>query len=187
MSQVQNTDLSPDQYYSPSTMEQLSGTRNGKSQATSRQQNMSSSRTPGAGPVPRLQKIKSVQELQPRINSQPPFRRANPEGGFISVREIATFSILLLTCAAQPLQALTTHLPSTYRICNPTFKYESSRNPRRVLTKPSKGVKNDGYDNEDSDYILYVNDILGSEETGHKSVPLRELVCTYLHSIGIGI
>jgi len=39
-----------------------------------------------------------------------------------------------------------------------------------VLTKPSKGCKNDGYDNEDSDYILYVNDILGSEETGHKSV-----------------
>jgi hypothetical protein len=40
-----------------------------------------------------------------------------------------------------------------------------------VLTKPSKGVKNDGYDNEDSDYILYVNDILGSEEAGHKYVP----------------
>ena len=38
-----------------------------------------------------------------------------------------------------------------------------------MLTKPSKGVKNDGYDNEDSDYILYVNDILGSEETGHKN------------------
>lgn len=63
---------------------------------------------------------------------------------------------------------MTTHLPSTYRICNPAFKYESSRNPRRVLTKPSKGVKNDGYDNEDSDYILYVNDILGNEDNGHK-------------------
>ena len=37
------------------------------------------------------------------------------------------------------------------------------------MTKPSKGVKNDGYDNEDSDYILYVNDILGSEEAGHKN------------------
>lgn len=36
------------------------------------------------------------------------------------------------------------------------------------MTKPSKGVKNDGYDNDDSDYILYVNDILGSEEAGHK-------------------
>ena len=71
----------------------------------------------------------------------------------------------------QPLHALTSHLPATYRICNPNFNYESSRNPRRVLTKPSKGTKNDGYDNEDSDYILYVNDILGSEEAGHKYVP----------------
>ena len=104
------------------------------------------------GPVPRFTKLNSVQELQPRINPQPAYRRANPEGGFIS-----------------PLQALTTHLPSTYRICNPQFKYESSRNPRRVLTKPSKGIKNDGFDNEDSDYILYVNDILGNEDNGHKN------------------
>ncbi|KAI8628691.1 kinase-like protein [Xylariaceae sp. FL1651] len=103
-------------------------------------------------PVPQFKKIGTPSELRPRISSQPPFRRANPEGGFIS-----------------PLQALTVHLPATYRICNPNFKYESSRNPRRVLTKPSKGTKNDGYDNEDSDYILYVNDILGSEEAGHKN------------------
>lgn len=44
-----------------------------------------------------------------------------------------------------------------------------------MLTKPSKGVKNDGYDNEDSDYILYVNDILGSEEAGHKYGLSRQL------------
>ena len=104
------------------------------------------------GAVPQFAKVNDVASLEPRINAQPPFRRADPEGGFIS-----------------PLQALTTHLPATYRICNPTFQYESSRNPRRVLTKPSKGIKNDGYDNEDSDYILYVNDILGSEETNHKN------------------
>ncbi|KAK0623254.1 kinase-like domain-containing protein [Immersiella caudata] len=104
------------------------------------------------GPVPELKKIRNPGDLKPKVNTQPAFRRANPEGGFIS-----------------PLQALTVHLPATYRICNPSFKYESSRNPRRVLTKPSKGVKNDGYDNEDSDYILYVNDILGSEEAGHKN------------------
>ncbi|EPE29727.1 Protein kinase-like (PK-like) [Glarea lozoyensis ATCC 20868] len=107
---------------------------------------------PGRGPVPEFTKIRAMTDLQPKVNAQPAFRRANPEGGFIS-----------------PLQALTSHLPSTYRICNPSFKYESSRNPRRVLTKPSKGTKNDGFDNEDSDYILYVNDILGSEETGHKN------------------
>jgi dual specificity protein kinase YAK1 len=38
-----------------------------------------------------------------------------------------------------------------------------------VLTKPSKPAHNEGYDNEDYDYILYVNDWLGTEE-GHKSV-----------------
>ncbi|GAB0135573.1 hypothetical protein EsDP_00003906 [Epichloe bromicola] len=102
--------------------------------------------------VPEFRKVRNLSDLRPKINRQPQFRRANPEGGFIS-----------------PLQALTSHLPATYRICNPGFKYETSRNPRRVLTKPSKGTKNDGYDNEDSDYILYVNDILGSEEAGHKN------------------
>ncbi|KAM0334033.1 hypothetical protein ACHAQA_001053 [Verticillium albo-atrum] len=107
---------------------------------------------PGKAPVPEFKLVRAPTDLRPKVSAQPPFRRANPEGGFIS-----------------PLQALTVHLPATYRICNPNFKYESSRNPRRVLTKPSKGVKNDGFDNEDSDYILYVNDILGSEEAGHKN------------------
>jgi dual specificity protein kinase YAK1 len=69
-------------------MEQLSGQRNGKSQMALRPQNTSFSRTPGAGSVPKFQNIKSVQEVQPRINSQPAFRRANPEGGFISVGSI---------------------------------------------------------------------------------------------------
>ncbi|KAJ5156761.1 hypothetical protein N7492_009564 [Penicillium capsulatum] len=130
---LQAADLSPEQYYPPPHPPTLV-------------------LLPGRGPVPKFQKIKSVQELQPRVHVQPAYRRANPEGGFIS-----------------PLHALTSHLPATYRICNPNFNYESSRNPRRVLTKPSKGSKNDGYDNDDSDYILYVNDILGSEEAGHKN------------------
>lgn len=127
--------------------------------------------TPVVKRVPEFRKLRAVSDLQPKNNRQPPFRRANPEGGFISVRlpchSCRRMNLPMLTCP-QPLQALTAHLPATYRICNPSFKYETSRNPRRVLTKPSKGVKNDGYDNEDSDYILYVNDILGSEEAGHK-------------------
>jgi dual specificity protein kinase YAK1 len=64
----------------------------------------------------------------------------------------------------QPLRQLTLGLCDTYRLCNAGFRYESSHNPRRVLTKPSKPVHNDGYDNEDYDYILYVNDVLGSEK-----------------------
>ncbi|RKO87190.1 kinase-like domain-containing protein, partial [Blyttiomyces helicus] len=52
----------------------------------------------------------------------------------------------------------------TYVRCNPNFNYEPTRNPRRVLTKPSKPVHNDNYDNEEWDYILFVNDILGAPE-----------------------
>ncbi|KAK3386212.1 kinase-like domain-containing protein [Sordaria brevicollis] len=107
---------------------------------------------PDKTPVPEFKKVRGPQDLRPRINKQPAHRRANPEGGFISVSPPSANS----------------HLPATYRICNPNFKYESSRNPRRVLTKPSKGVKNDGYDNEDSDYILYVNNP-GLGGGGHKN------------------
>ncbi|KAK5696909.1 dual specificity protein kinase yak1 [Elasticomyces elasticus] len=145
------SNMSPGSYYPQSATQQLNAMFG--NEARSPQVTAQPQLAPGdKGPVPQFIKCNNVADLQPRVNVQPPFRRANPEGGFIS-----------------PLQALTSHLPATYRICNPAFQYESSRNPRRVLTKPSKGVKNDGYDNEDSDYILYVNDILGSEETNHKN------------------
>ncbi|KAF7194820.1 Serine/threonine-protein kinase ppk15 [Pseudocercospora fuligena] len=140
--------MSPASYYPQSATQQLNAVFGNEPEPEKKPTSAS-----GNGDiVPQFQRVYNTADLDARVNSQPPFRRANPEGGFIS-----------------PLQALTSHLPATYRICNPTFQYESSRNPRRVLTKPSKGVKNDGYDNEDSDYILYVNDILGSEETNHKN------------------
>lgn len=45
---------------------------------------------PGAmvnkGPVPQFQEVLTEQDLRPKVNTQPVFRRANPEGGFISVR-----------------------------------------------------------------------------------------------------
>lgn len=37
------------------------------------------------GPVPEFRKIRGTSDLRPKISNQPPFRRANPEGGFISV------------------------------------------------------------------------------------------------------
>lgn len=37
------------------------------------------------GPVPELKKIRAPSDLRPKVNTQPAFRRANPEGGFISV------------------------------------------------------------------------------------------------------
>ncbi|KAL5378851.1 hypothetical protein DPSP01_008890 [Paraphaeosphaeria sporulosa] len=147
------SNMSPESFYPQSATAQLNAVYNREARSP-RTTNPNPPQLPpiGRGPVPKFEKCVNTADLQPKINTQPPFRRAHPEGGFIS-----------------PLQALTSHLPATYRVCNPGFKYESTRNPRRVLTKPSKGVKNDGYDNEDSDYILYVNDILGSEDAGHKN------------------
>ena len=49
-------------------------------------------------------------------------------------------------------------------LCSPDFTYQTSKNPKRVLTKPSEGKCNNGFDNVNSDYILYVNDVLGVEQ-----------------------
>ena len=80
---------------------------------------------------------------------------------------------------------MTSDLTQTYSLCNPQFRYETSDNPRRVLTKPSKPVHNDGADNEDYDYILYVNDVLGGEQGGDRyavgfKMNRLKLTCRYL-------
>jgi dual specificity protein kinase YAK1 len=78
----------------------------------------------------------------------------------------------LTACPAtllQPLKCLTTQLAQTYSICDPSFRYEATHNPRRVLTKPSQPCHNNGSDNQDYDYILYVNDVLTADNgTGDK-------------------
>ncbi|OAV88453.1 CMGC/DYRK/YAK protein kinase [Puccinia triticina 1-1 BBBD Race 1] len=97
--------------------------------------------------------LPGASHLYPIIHDTPAERRVNPyDGSFIS-----------------PLSALTIHLADTYRLVNPAFRYELSLNPRRVLTKPSKPAGNNGLDNEDSDYILYVNDILGGSPASTSS------------------
>jgi dual specificity protein kinase YAK1 len=101
---------------------------------------------------PGLQRVRDVRELTPRVSQRAPGRRMDSNGVYLS-----------------PLRQLTTNIVDTYHICNPQFRYESTLNPRRVLTKPSKPAHNEGYDNEDYDYILYVNDWLGAEK-GHKFV-----------------
>lgn len=59
---------------------------------------------------------------------------------------------------------VTVKLAEVYHGCDPTFRYDRSSNPRRVLTKPGKPIHNNGHDNEKWDYILYVNDVIGEEE-----------------------
>ena len=57
------------------------------------------------------------------------------------------------------LKDITLTLPHTLKQCNPNYSYETTRNPKRVLTKPTIGVSNFGHDNQNHDLIIHVNDI----------------------------
>eukprot|EP00854_Cymbomonas_tetramitiformis_P021741 gene21741-26150_t len=57
---------------------------------------------------------------------------------------------------------LSLKIAETYKVCDPRFNYSVSFNPRRPLSKPAEPVSNDGWDNENADLILYVNDALVS-------------------------
>ncbi len=68
----------------------------------------------------------------------------------------------------QVVSALTVSLPLTYQRCSPLFTYNHQLVPRRVLTKPSEGLENQGYDNANSDLVVYVHDVFVST-TGTRS------------------
>lgn len=106
-------------------------------------------------PAPRMTKVANVVSLRPRVHKQPKYRRCSVNSVHIS-----------------PVNALTIYLSETYSICQPKlFQYSKDTNPKRVLTKPLEPKYNNGYDNEDSDYILHVNDVLGTQE-GRKYIVL---------------
>ena len=69
-----------------------------------------------------------------------------------------------LACAHVSTCALEHAHRQTHIIClqttNQDFQYTQQANPKRALTKPSEGIKNDGHDNEHSDLVLYVSDAL---------------------------
>lgn len=84
---IQPGESSFDQYYPNSATAHLNAVfgREAKSPRRMRPLQNAGNADMSRGPVPRFNKVGSAQELQPRINPQPAFRRANPEGGFISV------------------------------------------------------------------------------------------------------
>jgi len=69
---------------------------------------------PGRGPVPEFTKIRTMADLHPKVNAQPAFRRANPEGGFISVsrRDENAFNIanIIILAAASPHKPFALHI-----------------------------------------------------------------------------
>ena len=80
--------MSPESFYPQSATAQLNAVynRDQRSPRTSTNPNPPQLPPIGRGPVPQFEKnIANTADLKPKINTQPPFRRANPEGGFISV------------------------------------------------------------------------------------------------------
>lgn len=65
---------------------------------------------------------------------------------------------------------LTTDIIQTFEKCNPEFKYSESLNPKRFLTNPAIPVHNHGFDNANSDLILYVNLELVNEKSSRRYV-----------------
>ncbi|KAI8368737.1 kinase-like domain-containing protein [Blakeslea trispora] len=59
---------------------------------------------------------------------------------------------------------MTVDLCLTFHHRNCSFQYKKESNPRRALTKPSVPCKNEGLDNENADFILYVHGSIGPPE-----------------------
>lgn len=70
-----------------------------------------------------------------------------------------------------PLHSLTINITQTYKACNPEFR-TLNKLPRRILTQPSEGVYNNGLDNEDSNLICRVHDILECSTTKYTILDL---------------
>lgn len=86
------------------------------------------------GPVPEFKKLRAPNELRPRVNAQPPFRRANPEGGFISVS--------LGSIAFHHSRCLHSYAAPSGTHCSPP-RYLSHLQPQlqvRVIAQPPKSL-----------------------------------------------
>ncbi|CAE7357480.1 ppk15 [Symbiodinium natans] len=72
------------------------------------------------------------------------------------------------------LKSLTVDLITTYQQCSTDFVYSDNTAPKRVLTKLSKGVYNDNFDNAEHDYICRVGDKIVNPD-GHAYEILERL------------
>lgn len=65
---------------------------------------------------------------------------------------------------------LTRDIVATYQLCDPGFKCAETLNLKHFFTSPSVAVQNDGFDNTNSDMILYTNFVLVNFETRQRYI-----------------
>ena len=85
--------------YSPSAMTPMEGSyvdpKSPKRAPQPQQQQQQPPIIQDRGPVPEFKRIRAPTDLKPKVNSQPAFRRANPEGGFLSVSDLVPMRCVL--------------------------------------------------------------------------------------------
>jgi len=107
------SNMSPDSYYPQNATAQLNAVYNREARSPRTATNPNPPQLPpiGGGPVPKFQTVKNTADLVPKINTQPPFRRANPEGGFISVSRtrLDYWAVLTVTIASPGADGASAH------------------------------------------------------------------------------
>ncbi|ORZ21489.1 kinase-like domain-containing protein [Absidia repens] len=68
------------------------------------------------------------------------------------------------------LKRMRAQLGDTYERQNSEYQYKSTNLPKWILPKRSKAAKNDGFDDDDYDFILKVDDILDEEKEYQSSI-----------------
>ncbi|KAI7858995.1 kinase-like domain-containing protein [Circinella umbellata] len=123
-------------------------------------------------------KVHEVKEERQQILKKGfrPFVRANSISSSSGSIATVTMKTIRRMKKKSPLHGLTVHLKSTYKHIDPEFGYTNRSNPCRVLTRPSKPAKNDGYDNEKNDYIIRVHDILRSSNDKSSQYKIIDLL-----------
>lgn len=110
------------------------------------------------------------------MNMRPSFFRYDPENSAFSLslsrktsdKLTQTLTELINEQAGKEtgtiLKSLTVGILDLFKKINPAFNYDTRNNPMRCLTVPSEGCYNDGYDNINNEYILFVRSIIVSPE-----------------------
>ncbi|CDH51665.1 protein kinase yak1 [Lichtheimia corymbifera JMRC:FSU:9682] len=101
-----------------------------------------------------------------------PLSRATSNSGSIATVSSAKTITPAMVKKMHYLRAMTVHLANAYQKRDHAFVFEQKNNPRRLLTRPGKPAKNDGYDNKFDDYILRVHDTLGPKDKQYRVIDL---------------
>eukprot|EP00227_Mantoniella_beaufortii_P016602 CAMPEP_0197580606 /NCGR_PEP_ID=MMETSP1326-20131121/4363_1 /TAXON_ID=1155430 /ORGANISM="Genus nov. species nov., Strain RCC2288" /LENGTH=356 /DNA_ID=CAMNT_0043144387 /DNA_START=318 /DNA_END=1385 /DNA_ORIENTATION=+ len=106
---------------------------------------------------------------------------ASPGGAFVEyqlAKQASQPSVnqMLSPGGSRVVALASVYLCDSYKKVNPGFGYSAALNPRRQLTKPAAPSGNHGHDNENSDLIISVNDVLVADDRRSGEYEVRDVL-----------